>query len=738
MFYLVKVLIGRMVVVLDRSFSYYTLDETIEAGERVLVSFGNSKSTIGFVLEAPTKIDSTVEEYEKQENIKLAPIQKKVDTYPLLSNPLLELANKMASYYKCDLIKILSSFLPPSMKPRDSALKKPQGKTVDFVFSLPIPSDAVLSKNEKNLYLELEKHEDGIRETHVSAKASLQKLIEKKCTEIREIPISRIPEIEAKSLPPIDLTNEQKKVYDAVLEKENQVFLLEGVTGSGKTEVYLKLCETYLKQGKGVLVLVPEIALTDRMADKFASYFKDAISILNSSLSDARKYDEYQRIAKGETKIVLGTRSAIFSPIHDLALIIIDEEHSSSYKQDNVPYYDAIKVACLRSELEKVNVLLASATPRVIDKARAERNIYQPLFMKTRYSIHQEHETVMVNMENIQNVDLKISTLYSKTLIQEIQNTISKHEQAMILLNRRGYSPIYSCQECNHVYRCPNCAIPLNYHKKSGLLKCHHCGFQIPSSGLECECGSHDFIQVGYGTERAYEELRFLFPNAKIYRLDSDVSNNDVRHEILDAFSIGEADILVGTQVIAKGLDFPNVTLAAVLDADFSLRLPTYLANEETFDLISQFVGRAGRANKKGKILIQTYSPDNEVIQLAAKQDYDSFYQKEMEERRKFQYPPYVYLTNIVIKGLEKERVNEVAASVRKYLGESCLNKRVNIYGPSLPYIPYTNGRHYKQILLKYKSLDEISPILDGIKTIRLANKDVDILINVDPGREGL
>jgi primosomal protein N' (replication factor Y) len=737
MTFLAKVLIGRSVVSLDRPFTYLTEDDSIKAGMRVLVSFGSSQSTIGFVLEDPLPLTQSVEDYEKANGIHLSRIHTKLDQDPLLTPALLTLAKEVGQYYKADQIQVLSAFLPPSLKPKNSSLKKPQGKTATFALAKDI-SGLLLSKNEKALYEKIAKEPNGIRTVHISAKASLAKLVSKQAVELKEVPVYRIPEFEAQAPRTIELTQDQKAVHDAVLNGTKPVYLLQGVTGSGKTEVYLKLAESYLKMGKGVLVLVPEIALTDHMADLFASTFKDSVSILNSSLSDARKYDEYRRISLGETTIVLGTRSAIFAPVRNLGLIIIDEEHSDSYKQDNAPFYDAIKVAEMRSQIESVKVLLGSATPRIIDKARAEKGIYEPLFLKQRFAANQEHDLTIINMADSANFDPHLSGFYSKPLIEELTNNLKTHEQSMILINRRGYSPIYLCRNCHQVAKCPNCHVPLNYHKRDGMLRCHHCGYQIAASSYQCPCGSHDFLELGFGTERAYEDLKFLFPNAKILRLDSDVSSNDVRHEILSDFSQGEADILVGTQIIAKGHDFPEVTLAAVLDSDSSLRLPTYMANEETFDLLCQFVGRAGRAKKKGRILLQTYFPDSRVIQLAAKQDYETFYQEEMEERRKYQYPPYTYLCAITLKGVDNKLTEAVSEKVRLYLDQACVNKRVNIYGPTSPYIPYANGRYYRSILLKYKSIEEMSPILDGIKTIRLANKDVDILINVDPGRENL
>lgn len=737
MFYLAQVLIGRAVVALNHPFSYWTDDPFVQEGMRVFVSFGASKSTIGFVVGEPEKIEIPLEDYCKEKGIKLSKILGRVDQEPLLNSYQMELAKQVSSFYKSDLIKVLSAFLPPSLKPKDSALKKPQKKVVDFVFALPFP-EGKLGKNEKVLYEKIQAEEDGIRLSHITAKASLKKLLDKNAVEKREIPVSRIPELQAKKLKEFSLTKEQQSVYDTVLSQDKKVFLLEGVTGSGKTEVYIRLTEHYLKEGKGVLILVPEIALTDHMADIFASFFQDAISILNSSLSDARKYDEYLRIHNGESKVVLGTRSAIFSPVQNLGLIIIDEEHSSSYKQDSDPFYDAITVGKMRSEIEDCKVLLGSATPRIIDKARALKGIYYPLYMKERYAKNQDKDLIMVNMNDASSLDPKLSSMISKRLIQELSKNLENHEQSMVLINRRGYSPIYICRNCHKTALCPNCNIPLNYHKKDDTLRCHHCGYKVYAPSYQCECSSHDFLTLGYGTERALEELRMIFPKAKITRLDSDVSSNNVRQEVLEDFATGDTDIIVGTQVIAKGHDFTRVTLAAMLDADFSLRLPTYMANEETFDLISQFVGRAGRGDKKGRVLIQTYVPDNQVIQFAAKQDYEGFYTYEIEERKEYQYPPYTYLTSITIKALSEKRSYEVGDAVKQYLLQAIGNKRFNIYGPNNPYIPHINGRYYRNILLKYKNRDEANEVLNGIYVLRLANKDVEISINMDPGSESL
>ncbi len=738
MFRLVKVLIGRNAVSLDRSFDYRTTLDNVHAGERVFVPFGGSKKTIGFVLEEPEVIYQDLKEYEEENSITLAEITEVVDSEPLLSPQLIELAKQMADYYKTDLIKVLSTFLPPSLKPKDSALNKPQAKYVEFAFAVDRDTSS-LSKTENELYQKIKAEKDGIRRTQIGAKITLSKLVGKGFVTIEQIQVSRIPQIVAGKMHDFQLTEEQSKCLNSIRDSEDQIVLLEGVTGSGKTEIYMQLGEEYLKRGLGVLILIPEIALTDQTSYRFASFFKDTISILNSSLSDSRKYDEYTRIRNGETKIVLGTRSAIFAPVQNLGLIIIDEEHSSSYKQDNAPFYDARQVALMRKDLEGCKVLLGSATPRIVDRAKADRGLYKLVTLQQRFALNQDKDLIMVNMNESNAFDPRKSSLISSRLFEELKTTISNHEQAMVLINRRGYSPFFMCSDCSKALICPNCGIPLNYHKRDNSVRCHHCGYQINAAQAECpDCHSHDFFTLGYGTERASEDIQAFLPNARVLRLDSDITGNEKRHSILRTFADGDADILVGTQVIAKGHDFKNVTLAAMLDADSSLRLPTYLANEETFDLISQFVGRSGRDKKKGKILIQTYNPENDVISLAARQDYEAFYHQEMAERRMFQYPPYVYLAKIMIKSIDEERCEDVSYIVKNDLVSKLGNKRINIYGPSRPYIPHINGRYYRHILLKYKSPDELDALLKDLKLIRLANKDVEIVVDIDPSADSI
>lgn len=729
-----KVLIGRSVASLDRLYSYSYDKDDLSIGQRVILPFSKNKKEIGFILEIEEA--SSISDYEKRNNIKLSKIDSVVDTTPLLDSNLITLAKEIASYYKCELISVISSFLPSSLKPKLSALNVSTNKIyVDYVLANNFDiKNYELNNNEIKLFNKIKGCPSGIKKSTLSKK-SLDKLIALKLVYVKQIERNKIPEVEAKNLVSFELTIKQKEIYDSIINSSEKEILLEGVTGSGKTNIYIRLIQHYLKENKGALLLVPEIALTDNLLGLLSSYFKDNISILNSSLSSKKKYEEYNKIATGQTKVVLGTRSAIFAPIKNLSIIIIDEEHSSSYKQNSSPYYDARTVAKLRSQIENCKIIYGSATPQILTKARARSGVIKQLYLGEKY-YENKNNIHLIDLSKIENFNLHISSFFTTEVISAIQKRIDEKKQTMILINRRGYSPIYICRHCHSPAKCPNCSIPLVYHKKDDTLRCHYCNYKINKNDYKCLCGSKDFSFLGFGTERAYEEIRFLFPSAKIYQLDSDTSSSRVRHEVLYTFKEGEADILIGTQMIAKGHDFPLVTCAIIVDGDNLLRLPTYLANEETFDLISQFVGRAGRNNYPSDVYIQTYLPENKVINFASKQDYHSFYSFEMEERKKYLYPPYVFLVQITLSSLSENRLLEISSKIKDYLIQESNNKRINIYGPYLPYISKINYRYYRQFLLKYKVLQEMGPILDGIKKMKANINDVNISINVDPGSE--
>lgn len=735
MFYIYKVLIGRKINSLPYPLSYYFEDDSIKKGMRVLVDLKNSKDVISLVISDPIKVDSTLEEYQKENNLKLSKIKRSIDEYSLLTSSQFELADMIKDYYKAPLISIFDSFLPPALKASKASKNKAKSKKTVTYISLNKQIDVdkeILNKNERQLVEKLNKTNGEIL-SNISAKKTLENLLNRNILLKEEKPISEIHTLNIDKLIDFDLSYEQQKSYDYILNDDKEVTLLHGVTGSGKTAIYIKLIDHYLKIGKSALLLIPEISLTSQNAGILKSHYKDELAILNSSLSNGSKYETYLDILHNKKKVILGTRSAIFSPIENLGIIIIDEEHSQTYKQDSSPYYDARTVATMIKKITGCKVVFASATPSLLSRAKASVGVFGYTRLTKQYSKIQNREIEIVDMNDSKNFNPYESSIISLPLKNEIRKTVEKKQQVLVLINRRGYSPICICENCSEVARCPNCNIPLVYHKRQGLLKCHHCNYQIDKSEYKCSCNNTSLIDIGYGTERIDQELKSLFPDYKIMHLDSDVSSKEVRDQALDLFSTGDCDILVGTSLLAKGHDFENVTLSAIVDIDSALLLPSYKASEDAFDLISQFVGRAGRKDKVGKVLLQTFVKDNKVINLALNQDYDNFYKYEMEERKKYKYPPYTYLTMIKISSYDLKTLLKKTDQIRLFLANSSINKRIDIIGPIIPYIPLINNKYSRQILLKYKSFNDISSLLDSINDIKMKEKDIEININVDP-----
>ena len=734
MFYLYSVLIGRHAKNLDKLFTYYSKTDDYEEGMRVLVPFNKTKQEIGIIISKSGQIE-TLEEFEK-DNFKLSPIISKIDDNKIVTENLLKLLFEVSDYYKSDLLSVISTFLPSKIKISKKNISSVKEKLVEYVFANDNVLLKSLSEKEKELYFKILNSSDGIKKSQISAKQRLNNLLSSNYLYTKKISFEKASLIEAAKISPFVLTKEQDLVFNEIINGVDNKFLIEGVTGSGKTNIYIRLIEHYLKLGKGSILLVPEIVLTDNLTSLLTAYFKDDIAVLHSAISNVAKYKEFKKIINGEKKVVVGTRSAIFAPVKDLALIIIDEEHSGSYKQNNTPFYDARQIANFRSQIEDCKVVLGSATPQIVTKAKASKGLYKQLYLKEQFHKTGKKNIHIIDLNKSDSFNPNLSNIFSIEAIEAIKKQLDKKMQTMILINRRGYSPIYKCQNCNKIVECPNCNIPLTYHKKDDTLRCHHCGFNISINEHKCLCNSDKFTSLGFGTERAYEEIKFLFPGAKVYQIDSDVAHKVVRHEILTTFKEGEADILIGTQLIAKGHDFPKVTCAIIVDSDNLLRIPSYLAGEETFDLISQFVGRAGRNNLDNDIYIQTYLPNNEIINLASKQDYETFYKYELEERKKYLYPPYVFLTSIIFKGYNEKEVINCCLDVKNLLIDEVGNKQINFYGPLVPYISYINNKHSRYILIKYKSQKEMSLILDKIRSFQLEYKNVSILINVDMNGE--
>ncbi|AJD90947.1 primosomal protein N' [Jeotgalibacillus malaysiensis] len=513
------------------------------------------------------------------------------------------------------------------------------------------------------------------------------------------------------------LTPDQKKAITPIVEKvnqyEQQTFLLHGVTGSGKTEIYLQTIDQVLKQDRQAIMLVPEISLTPQMVQRFKGRFGDQVAVMHSGLSVGEKYDEWRKIHRGEVNVVVGARSAIFAPFKRLGVIIIDEEHETSYKQEDSPRYHARDVAIERSMRHGCPVILGSATPSLESFARAKKGNYQLLELEYRMNQQDLPEVKIIDMrEELREGN---RSMFSRDLLVEIEKRIERKEQIVLFLNRRGYSSFIMCRDCGTVMQCPHCEVSLTYHRYKESMKCHYCGFeeQVPNTCPECE--SEHIRYFGTGTQKVEEELFKLMPHVKTIRMDVDTTSKKGSHEkLLDAFGRGEADILLGTQMIAKGLDFPNITLVGVLSADTMLHLPDFRASEKTFQLLTQVSGRAGRHEKPGEVIIQTYTPEHFSIELAKTQNYEWFYQKEMMMRKTAQYPPFYFISLIT---LSHENVNK-AAGVCNEIAEilkSRLSDQSIILGPVASPIARIQDKYRYQCMIKYKHEPELKLLLKKI-----------------------
>ncbi len=508
-----------------------------------------------------------------------------------------------------------------------------------------------------------------------------------------------------KKTSPLPLTNEQqtamKPILQSIEQQSHETFLLYGVTGSGKTEVYLQAIQEVIKQGKEAIVLVPEIALTPQMVERFKGRFGSDVAVLHSRLSIGEQYDEWRKIQKKEVKVVVGARSAIFAPFEHLGIIIIDEEHESSYKQEEIPRYHARDVAIKRGEYHQCPVILGSATPSLESFARAQKGVYHLLTLSKRMNDRAMPPVSVVDMrEELRSGN---RSMFSTELFERIKDRLQKKEQTVLFLNRRGHSTFIMCRDCGYVMQCPHCDISMTYHRSSNEMKCHYCGFQtgVPT---ECpECSSNHIRYFGMGTQKVEEELVKLLPEARIVRMDVDTTTRKGAHErILEHFQSGKADILLGTQMIAKGLDFPNITLVGVLSADTTLHLPDFRAAEKTFQLLTQVSGRAGRHELLGEVVVQTYTPEHYSIQLAAMQDYQRFYNEEMSMRKIGSYPPFYYLALVTVIHEDLLQVVTVTEKISSFL-KSNISKEAILLGPVASPIPKINNRYRYQCLIKYK-----------------------------------
>ena len=535
----------------------------------------------------------------------------------------------------------------------------------------------------------------------------------------------------------LELNSEQEHAVAAITEKIGQdanPILLEGITGSGKTEVYLQVIEQVLQKGKTAIMLVPEISLTPQMTDRFIARFGQQVAILHSGLSNGEKYDEWRKVERGEAQVVVGARSAVFAPLKNIGAIIIDEEHESSYKQDSNPRYHAREVAILRAQYNRAVLVLGSATPSLESRARAGKGRYQFLRLTKRAN-------PLAKVPQVEVVDFRDyigqneAKNFTPPLLEAIQERLDKREQVVLMLNRRGYSSFIMCRECGTVDTCPNCDISLTLHMDTKTMNCHYCGF-VKDIPYACpNCSSSSMRYYGTGTQKAYDELKTAFPDARVLRMDVDTTRKKGSHEkILEAFGRGEADILLGTQMIAKGLDFPNVTLVGVLNADTALNLPDFRSSERTFQLLTQVAGRAGRAEKEGQVLIQSYNPHHYAISYAKKQDYEGFFNYEMNIRRQLGYPPYYFTVGLTLSHKDEEFLVKKSYQVLDILKQG-LSDQVKILGPTPKPIARTHNLFHYQILVKYRFEDNLQETLNKILewTQERDNKDLRFSIDNEP-----
>lgn len=710
---------------IDKTFTYNIpneLENLIKVGIRVLVPFG--KQTLeGFVLSISENTNSEIE---------LKDIIKPIDDEVILNEELLELGKFIKRKTLSTLISAYQVMLPKALKADKKTKINKSYESNIIIKDEKLLKDYKLTDKQKIIIDEIRNGKNDKKHLKDLATSSLTTLLNKGILEEVLSEKYRLSIENKKEYKKVELNDEQKNAVNTVLSDldKSNTYLLYGVTGSGKTEVYMEIIEKLLLEEKESIVLVPEISLTEQIVSRFQKRFSNNIAILHSRLSDGEKYDEWRRIARGEVKIVIGARSAIFAPLKNIGVIIIDEEHTDSYKQDSCnPKYHALDIAKWRSNYHKCPVVLGSATPTLETYARAKKNVYELIELKERVN-HKK-------MPDIQIVDMnqevkKNRSNFSSILIQNMNEVFERGEQVILLLNRRGYSSFVSCKNCGYTEKCPNCDITLTYHKSSNTLRCHYCGYGTNLKKVCPECGEEAITALGIGTEKIEEQLLELFPNKKVIRMDFDTTSKKGSHEkIIKSFADGEYDILLGTQMVAKGLDFPNVTLVGVINADTSLNIPDFRSSEVTFQLLCQVAGRSGRGEKEGKVIIQTFNPDHYAIRYAKNHDYIGFFTQEMSIRRKLGYPPYYYLTVLRIMSKSYDDAKEVSGKVAAYLEKNLPN--TILLGPSIASVFRINNIYRFQIVLKYKKEDNLYTTLNQLIEHYKTNPKIKIDIDFNP-----
>ena len=703
-----------------QTFTYrLTPEQSAEAqiGARLVVPLGRSVVT-AYIVALRDELPEDLGEVDIKE------AQNLVDSTPVCTPEILQLARWVADYYACPLGEVIKSALPPGMSPkrRDAKFAKPKLRRFvrlgqgDTEQKLTGPQRRVLSILEDTGPMPLQ---TVLQTASVSAStiSSLEKkaLVEIYVEAIRRDPLGEASEFKSEKHV---LTSAQASVLQQIEQQMNSetyaAFLLHGVTGSGKTEIYMRAIDQALQLGRSAMMLVPEIALTPVFSHGLRARFGDQVAIFHSSLQKGERFDEWTRVKNGEARVVIGTRSAVFAPAKNLGLIVVDEEHESSYRQQESPYYNARDVAIVRAQKESATVVLGSATPSLESFNNARRGKYQLLTLPERIAARPMATAKIIDMRNVFARHGK-PRVFSDELLEAIRETHERREQSIILLNRRGYSSFILCRSCGETIQCPNCDVTLTYHRSERVIVCHYCNHREAVPRACPSCGKKYIYYVGEGTEQLEEMLKLLFPALRVARIDRDTTaRRKVFEQSLADFSAGRIDTLVGTQMLAKGHDFPNVTLVGVVSVDAGLALPDFRSAERTFQLITQVAGRAGRGDRPGRVLIQTYHPYHYALRHACAQDYEGFYAEELRYRQNHSYPPFVALASLLVHGADLGRVRSDSLELRKQLDAANGDRKCRILGPAPAPLSRLKGEHRFQLLMKSRSRRHLREVADA------------------------
>jgi primosomal protein N' (replication factor Y) len=740
----VEVMVDVSVEQVDRPFTYKVperLESQIKVGRKVLVPFGRQRVE-GYIIR---EFEADEDDFE----FAVKPINKVLTDYAFFDEELLKLAKWMSEYYQSYLISSLKAIVPSGQtKIKTKQVIKLAQSVEESKKLLDKISDRAYKQKEVFSFL-IDNPKINLTNTELAEKLEttsgiIRTLINKGYLQYVEKEVKRNPHSHHnfRKTTPLDPTPEQKvaieEISSALEQKESSTILLKGVTGSGKTEVYLQVIAKTLESGKDTIVLVPEISLTPQTIARFKGRFGDQVAVLHSQLSAGERFDEWRRIKFGDVKIVVGARSAVFAPFNNLGLIIIDEEHETSYKQEDHPKYHAREVAVKRAELVGAVTLLGTATPSLEAYHRTEIGEYKLIELKKRIDDRPLPTVELIDMRKELKTGNK--TMFSQPLQEGMIDRLKKGEQTMIFLNRRGFSTFVQCRECGHVMKCNDCDVSLTYHATPNILQCHYCDHKEGVPNICPNCESIYIKYFGVGTQKVEEGLKELFPEAKVARMDVDTTRRKGEYErILSAFKQGKIDILVGTQMIAKGHDFSNVTLVGVITADTALNLPDFRAGERTFQLLTQVAGRTGRGEKAGEVIIQSYTPEHYSIQFSKNHDYNGFYNFEIETRKFASYPPFTHIISIVISDEREDKVIEVSNLLSDIIREK-LNKiddeGIMLLGPVQAPLSRVRGQYRWQLLLKGKELEKIRKVnqesllkLNELSTL----KTIKVSVDVDP-----